>query len=399
MAEALRGVHANAACTDCGASFALGTGPEDHLLSIMPQVVCPNCGATFVIDAKQTRRGDRLLVARWPLLCRAPARWETAVFHDPNDASQVCVKRIVGLPGESIQIHGGNIYVDGQLARKTLEQQRTVAIPVHDAQHEPQQTGIPARWRSAVQPSGWRVDREKIIFVGDSVRIANDQAKGESLDWLQYQHWRRGPHVKSPVIPANISDTYGYNQGVPIVEAHDVDELLFTCRFRLSGEGRFAILARCGGTEFLMKMEGGGRQARLECNQNEVLRCPLQISRTGAHRLEISTIDEQFSCALDGRLLFPPLAWQPKDMKRSSIPFQLGALRVSIAIDDLRISRDVYYCRPRSGPAWACGQALRLGPGQYFVLGDNSPISQDSRYWKSPGLPDELLLGRPIVTF
>ena len=42
------------------------------------------------------------------------------------------------------------------------------------------------------------------------------------------------------------------------------------------------------------------------------------------------------------------------------------------------------YPAPRNG---CQGNPIRLGPDEYYVLGDNSPISNDSRYWKagSPG--------------
>jgi signal peptidase I len=39
-----------------------------------------------------------------------------------------------------------------------------------------------------------------------------------------------------------------------------------------------------------------------------------------------------------------------------------------------------------------------LSQNEYFVLGDNSPLSQDSRAWRQgPGVPQSLLVGRPFV--
>ena len=39
-----------------------------------------------------------------------------------------------------------------------------------------------------------------------------------------------------------------------------------------------------------------------------------------------------------------------------------------------------------------------LGPGEFFVLGDNSPLSEDSRYWQQgPVVPAHCLVGKPFL--
>jgi hypothetical protein len=42
----------------------------------------------------------------------------------------------------------------------------------------------------------------------------------------------------------------------------------------------------------------------------------------------------------------------------------------------------------------------QLGADEYLMLGDNSPLSADSRSWRdSPAAPRELLIGKPFVVY
>lgn len=60
--------------------------------------------------------GDRVLVDRTAYWLRAPARWEIVVLRCPHEPLSFCVKRIVGLPGERLQIRDGGVFVNGDLA-------------------------------------------------------------------------------------------------------------------------------------------------------------------------------------------------------------------------------------------------------------------------------------------
>lgn len=57
--------------------------------------------------------GDYLLVDQVTYRFRAPERGEVVVFRPPEDSSTYFIKRIIGLPGETIKIGGGGVMVSG----------------------------------------------------------------------------------------------------------------------------------------------------------------------------------------------------------------------------------------------------------------------------------------------
>jgi signal peptidase I len=59
--------------------------------------------------------GDRVLVDRAAFVWHGPARGDVVVFRCPSRADTLCVKRVAGLPGETIELAADGILADGQL--------------------------------------------------------------------------------------------------------------------------------------------------------------------------------------------------------------------------------------------------------------------------------------------
>ncbi len=55
--------------------------------------------------------GDYLIIDELSYQFRAPKRGEVVVFKYPNDTTQRYIKRIIGLPGETIAVNAGKVFV------------------------------------------------------------------------------------------------------------------------------------------------------------------------------------------------------------------------------------------------------------------------------------------------
>jgi len=57
--------------------------------------------------------GDRILADKMVYRSDAPQRGDIVVFESPQDATRTYVKRVIGLPGETIEIRDRNVWING----------------------------------------------------------------------------------------------------------------------------------------------------------------------------------------------------------------------------------------------------------------------------------------------
>ncbi|NEW05523.1 signal peptidase I [Paenibacillus sp. SYP-B3998] len=70
----------------------------------------------FIVDGDSMRpnffTGERLIVNKIVYDIRTPKRGEVIVFHAPEGKDYI--KRVIGLPGETVKVDGDKVYINGQ---------------------------------------------------------------------------------------------------------------------------------------------------------------------------------------------------------------------------------------------------------------------------------------------
>lgn len=413
MAETLLGTHRTVVCGRCGYGFRV----DSDVQPVSRRAVCPRCGfAANDLENIPDAAGDRVLVQKSVFFLRRPRAWEVVAFRDPGRSERIAVKRVVGLPGETITLRDGDVFADGRIRRKPLELQRAMAVAVVD------------HWVADADDAAW--DRANGRFTH-----AAGQQTG-SPDWLTFCPGRpldnQSQEKQSPPgewISEAVTDLSGYNQTLPRrnEDIHVVDDLMLRLRIaKLSGnagEGKLFVRARDRQNEFLLafgfeerKGDGAGRRAfeitvdvsRNGRPVNELGRHSLILPQgfpAGGVLLEVSLFDSCLIAAVDSQELIEyafnanadESAVKQRDLRQ---PLALGSDGLGLVIDGLRVYRDVYYANAAALPRTNTnGVSVTLGADEYYVLGDNSPISLDSRNWKNtPGVSHKLLLGKPLVS-
>jgi signal peptidase I len=402
MAPTLLGMHRAFRCPNCRSNFVVGLDDEEP----GGEVTCPDCGKRGLDGTASVEcGGDRVLVEKFLYEFRRPQRWEVAVFHFPGETSQAYVKRVVGLPGESVRIIDGDVFVNNRIARKSLPEIRAARILVHDSRTQPRDPSRSPRWLfqcgtpDGAHRSGWtRCD-------GRFVHAAVAEVAPTPEDWLIYKHWDPAHSRYGPVC-----DFYGYN-GLEPREYNEIKDLAIDARLNVSASvGAISLALRCGSEHFVVRIPVA-KPGSIELVRNEHA-IPLENCRNPFKdkalcgrpvQLEAAVFDRRVQLAINGQPIFDAYEYDVVGPRRpgSETPVALGVVGGALEVRDFRIYRDVYYTSSLANtPRHPHGllSTVNLGADDYFVLGDNSPVSNDSRFWvDGPVVKGSMFVGRPFL--
>ena len=133
--------------------------------------------------------GDRVLVDRVSWRFSEPRRGDIVVLHSPVPPSPVLIKRIVGMPGDTVSLKGGAVYINGQ----RLDEPYVRRVDGRSEPTEPFPTGLP--W-SLQQP--YQVPAESYFLMGDNRTDSGDSrafgavARGRLVGRAFGRYWPPG---------------------------------------------------------------------------------------------------------------------------------------------------------------------------------------------------------------
>ena len=78
---------------------------------ILKSVVFANAVVPTGSMLNTIHEGDRIIASRLAYINEDPQRYDVIIFKYPDDETQIYVKRVIGLPGETVQVVNGVVYV------------------------------------------------------------------------------------------------------------------------------------------------------------------------------------------------------------------------------------------------------------------------------------------------
>lgn len=409
------------------------------------------------------RMGDRILVLKCLYALLNPSRWDVIVFKNPTDPlgpSANYIKRLVGLPDETLWLADGDVFTKTEnrpefaIQRKPQDVQRDVWQLVYGSDYipiEPDELWYVADTRARQQflrrnPGAEMSDR------GGAVRLpAGDPSLGsysgppwqsdppEAWDIRQNRSYKSDGMGISRLVWDNkrmrLDDWLAYNMlssPQPTINLSDLRIAFDVVAQEPDSEAIVQIVAQSHVFQFVLTKDEAIVRMRLDSDGSAWTEssAPFAWPEPGKSiSIECWRVDQAMYLFINGSVAVEPLLyqWSPVDRLRfatgqidvaetdsklylTSIPETSLALEFSgspITLTHLEVSRDLYY-RPvmtksatvdrnptppgkehlvglgMPGYGTRPGRFAELGPDQFYMLGDNSMLSLDSRLWGNP---------------
>ncbi len=362
MAPTLLGPSQTATCSHCGHSFPVAAETVRPSLPTR----CSQCGGECRVDPELIA-GTQVQLE--PIaVTQPPQRFELIAFTD-STSGLPHVKRVWGLPEEQVILRGGEVYLSTagdpspRFLQKSLDQLKQLCIPVANFPSD-----IISHW-CVVSRDGAGIETCQPLQVlkPTTADIQPVQLVADTI--LQWRHQRPAPVHPDEVpsdqwlMPSPLMDDYTVNQGVSC-QLHVVDDYLFSLKLHTPVHGKLIVSCRCGTSLATVELDFG--PAELDTTQLKT-----------ARRIDIAWCDQRLlvqtdlkSLVVEGEQLQNLISATFHESRiNEGVLIQLKC-SVPIQLTELVVARDHYF------DDWEASSTTTSG---YFVLGDNLPVSIDSR--------------------
>ena len=325
--------------------------------------------------------GDNILVNRLSYTLGNPERWDVAVFQFPpgrkgyeDEKGKIYVKRIAGMPGETLYIQSGDLYVERgpdekpEILKKPDSLQKRLWLTVYEM----------ARLTGPVSD-----------YWDTGTRFWSEKDGGLEFD---------GSDVKS--------DTR-FLHTVLDKASHTVGDLYIGLDVRVEeGTGGISIfLQEDDYTTFELRLASEGTPAHIWMpvvqisGINSIVTGLPRLEPGTTHHIEISNVDDTVTFKFDDKVIHTSDYTENHPYLFAEPEIKISAKGVRTRIENITIKRDIYYTGDAPDGRYADGphNAIHIPEDSYFMLGDNSALSADSRVWGC--VPRENLIGRAFLIF
>ena len=285
-------------------------------------------------------------------------------------------------------------------------------------------TGLPFLQRFENIPVSWasRLDFDHDTEVLRCEGVMPDAMQRDLMTSATNDEFRRAVYRLAALSHLSpVTDRYGYNSMVSSPE-YNVTDLMLTATIAIGEQSnvvRLSIPVDTAIYHVRLDMKSGRVELRAAETEKPLRTATVNLAGTEL-RIEASNFDRRILFVINGEVPFaatgsarsipgslqktPPsddvansgataakeTAEQVLHNQRFELSFTGGQTRIS----NLQMYRDVYYTPGRRKNAVV--STCEIPPDSYFVQGDNSPVSADSRSWDKPFVPHNLLVGKAI---